>query len=121
MAKNILIIDDAQDIVKALSIRLKAHRYEVITAFDGQKGLDMARSRRPDLIILDLSLPKLDGYKVCQNLKNDPQYKHIPIIMFTAKQGAEDEVLGLEMGAEEYVNKPFEPEELMEKIKKYIG
>jgi len=118
--KRILIVDDEEDILNVLKFRLEANNYEVLTASDGQEGLNKARTERPDLLILDLMLPKLDGYKVCRMLKFDEVYKAIPIIMFTAKAQQKDEELGKEMGADAYIAKPFEPEILLEKIRQLL-
>jgi len=119
--KRILIVDDEEDLRKMLRFRLEAVGYEVDEASDGQIGLDMARSNNPDLIILDLMLPKIDGFKICRMLKFDERYRHIPIIMFTARAQKEDEEIGKEMGADAYVVKPFEPEALLKKIKELVG
>jgi DNA-binding response OmpR family regulator len=119
--KRILIVDDEEDILIVLKFRLEANNYEVLTASDGQEGLNKARTEKPDLIILDLMLPKLDGYKVCRMLKFDESYKVIPIIMFTARVQQKDEELGKEMGADAYVTKPFEPEILLEKIRQLLN
>lgn len=120
MAKKILVIDDEKDLIEAVAFRLKANGYDVITAGDGAEGLDKARKERPDLIILDLMLPKMDGYRVCGLLKNDARYGSIPIIMFTARAQEEDIKHGKEMGAEAYITKPFEPETLLSKIKELL-
>lgn len=114
--KKILIIDDESSLVEMLSMRLEAHNYRVISACDGEEGLDKARSAAPDLIILDLMLPKLDGYQVCRMLKSDERYKHIPIIIFTARAQESDMKAGMEAGADAYVTKPFEPAILLDKI-----
>jgi len=114
--KKILVVDDEQDMLFAVRLQLEAHSYEVITASDGQEGLTKAREEFPDLIILDLMLPKLDGYRVCRMLKFDEKYKKIPIIMFTACNQEEDQKLGFEVGADDYQMKPFEPKILLEKI-----
>jgi len=119
--KKILVVDDEVALVELLSIRLEANDYEVLTAYDGQDGLDKARSLKPDLIVLDLMLPKLDGYKVCRMLKFDEKYKNIPIIMFTARAQEADKKLGEEVGADAYVTKPFESEVLLKKITELIG
>lgn len=119
MAK-ILIVDDEPDIVTALGIRLKSAGYEVIAAADGMEGLDAARKQNPDLILLDIMLPKLDGYKVCRILKFDENYRHIPIIMITAKVTDINKKMGEEVGADCYITKPFNPEELMSKIKETL-
>jgi len=115
--KKILVVDDETQLVEMVKMRLEANGYDVIVAYDGQDGLDKARQEKPDLIILDLMLPKIDGYKVCRMLKFDEKYKNIPIIMFTARAQAEDEKLGKEVGADDYVTKPFEPQVLLGKIK----
>ena len=119
--KRILIVDDEEDLRKMLKFRLEAVGYDVTEAMDGQDGLDKARSTKPDLVILDLMLPKIDGYKVCRMLKFDKRYKHIPIIMFTARAQKKDEDMGKEMGADAYITKPFEPEVLLAKIKELLG
>jgi DNA-binding response OmpR family regulator len=118
--KRILIVDDEEDLRRMLRFRLEAMDYEVSEAVDGQQGLDMARTSKPDLIILDLMLPKIDGFKVCRMLKFDEKHKRIPIIMFTARAQKKDEELGKEMGADAYIAKPFEAEELVGKIKELL-
>ena len=120
MSKKILLVDDEKDIVKVVSLRLKAAGYEIVTAFDGEDALNKARSVEPDLIILDLMLPKIDGYKVCGLLKNDVRYSKIPIIMFTARAQADDVTLGKELGANDYLTKPFDAMVLLEKIKNLL-
>ena len=119
--KKILVVDDEPELVKALDVRLKQEGFDVLTALDGEEGLNKARQEKPDLIILDVMLPKLDGYKVSRLLKFDKDYKHIPVIMLTAKIEEEDKALGEETGADEYVTKPFEWEELLKKVKEYLG
>lgn len=118
--KRILIVDDTQDIVGLVKMYLEHHRYEVITAYDGQDGLAKAKTEKPDLIILDLMLPKINGYKICGLLKRDTKYAKIPIILFTAKTQEKDIKLGQEVGADAYLTKPFEPEVLLSKIKELI-
>ncbi len=118
--KRILIVDDEEDILSILRLRLEANDYEVMSASDGQEGLNKARTGKPDLIILDLMLPKLDGYKVCRMLKFDESFKAIPIIMFTARVQKKDEELGMEMGADAYIAKPFESEVLLGKMKELL-
>lgn len=118
--KTILIVDDEQDMLYAVKLLIVANNYEVLTAKDGQEALETARRENPDLIILDLMLPKLDGYKVCRMLKFDNKYKTIPIIMFTARAQKGDEQLGYEVGADAYVAKPFDPGKLLSKIKELL-
>jgi len=116
MAQKILIVDDEEDIAFGLARRLTAAGYEVVCAEDGAEGLRRAQAENPDLIILDLMLPKMDGYKVCRLLKFDERYNRIPILMLTARGESDDVALGLETGAEEYMTKPFDSAVLMEKI-----
>jgi DNA-binding response OmpR family regulator len=116
MKKKILIVDDEKDMVDIVAIRLEAAGYEWISAFDGEEGLDKARRERPDLIVLDLMLPKLDGYKVCRMLKSDEKYRDIPIILFTAQAQKKDSDAGKEAGSDAYIVKPFEPQVLIDKI-----
>lgn len=117
---KVLIVDDEQDLVETLKFRLEAKGYEVISAFDGQEGLDKAHKEKPDVIILDLMLPKMDGYKICRLLKFDANYKKIPIVMFTARAQEEDKEMGYKMGANAYITKPFEPNVLIAKIEELI-
>lgn len=118
---KILIVDDEPDIVKTVSFRLKAAGYEVVSAADGLEGLEKARQEKPDLIILDLMLPKMDGYQICRMLKFDSQFAKIPIIMFSARAQDSDQQMGKDVGANAYITKPFEPEILLGKIKELIG
>jgi DNA-binding response OmpR family regulator len=119
--KKILIVDDEVDLVKTIKFSLEAEGYKVLASYNGEDALNQARKENPDLIVLDIMLPKLDGYKVCRLLKFDEQYKNIPILMLTAKTQGKDKLLGKETGADEYITKPFDIEELMEKIKSYLN
>ncbi|MDD5174273.1 MAG: response regulator [Candidatus Omnitrophica bacterium] len=121
MAKRILIVDDEVQLVEMVKMRLESAGYEVITAYDGEEGLNMAKKDKPDLIMLDLMLPKMDGYKVCGLLKNDALYSRIPVIMFTARAQEEDLRFGKDLGAEDYLTKPFDPKILFSKIKGLLG
>lgn len=118
--KRLLIVDDEADLAEMIKFRMENNGYEVLLAYDGQQALETARKERPDLIILDLMLPKMDGYKVCGLLKKDSRYAAIPIIIFTAKGLADDIKLGQELGADAYITKPFEPQVLLEKIKQLL-
>jgi DNA-binding response OmpR family regulator len=120
-SKKILVVDDEVDLVKTIRFSLETEGYKVMTSHNGEDALNQARKENPDLILLDLMLPKLDGYKVCRLLKFDERYKHIPILMLTAKTQEKDKVLGMETGADEYITKPFDMDELMEKIKSYLS
>lgn len=119
--KKILVVDDEKDLVKTVSYRLAAADYDIVSAYDGQEALDKARKEKPDLIILDLMLPKMDGYKVCGLLKKDARYSKIPIIMFTARAQEEDRKLGEEMGCDAFLVKPFEPAALLAKIEELLA
>ena len=120
MAKKILIVDDEVQLVEMVKMRLEASGYEIIFAHDGQEGLDKAKKEKPDLMILDLMLPKIDGYKVCRMLKFDEKYKQIPIILFSARAQDEDKQMGKEVGADAYITKPFDPQALLGKIKELL-
>ncbi len=119
--KLILIIEDERDIVTALRLRLEANGYAVISAGDGAEGLSKARAESPALIILDIMLPKLDGYKIARMLKFDEKFSRIPIIMLTAKVQQSDIQRGKEAGADAYITKPFKAEELLAQIKQLLA
>ncbi len=121
MAKRILVVDDEVQLVEMVKIRLEANGYEVLAAYDGQEALDKTREEKPDLIVLDLMLPKLDGYKVCRMIKFDEKYKNIPIILFSARAQESDKEMGVQVGANAYITKPFEPQALLSKIKELLG
>jgi len=103
-----------------LKFRLEALNYDVVEAGDGESALKKAKSVKPDLILLDLMLPKVDGFEVCKTLKSDDRYKKIPIIMFTARAQEKDTELSKSVGADVHITKPFEPQELVEKIKELL-
>jgi len=115
--KKILVIDDLPENVFILQDRLEGEGYEVITAYDGNTGIEKTRSLLPDLILLDVMMPDITGFEVCKILVNDEKTKHIPIILVTAKVGAEDIKEGLEAGAFDYVKKPFSRVELIARVK----
>ncbi|MST95217.1 MAG: response regulator transcription factor [Pedosphaera sp.] len=117
MSTKILVVDDEPDALELVEFNLKAAGYEVVTAADGEEGLKMARTASPALILLDVMLPEIDGMEVCKLLKRDPATAAIPIIMLTAKGAEIDRVLGLELGADDYVTKPFSPRELVLRVK----
>jgi CheY-like chemotaxis protein len=118
--KRILIVEDQAIISNMLKMRLEANNYEVITASDGQEGLEKAHKENPNLIILDIMLPKMNGYKVCQLLKADPKYKTIPIIISSGRTPQEIRKVGKEVGADAFISKPFEAEELLTKMKELL-
>jgi DNA-binding response OmpR family regulator len=115
--KKIVIVEDEPDILEVLSYNLKREGYEVLTAIDGASGLALIRRETPDLILLDLMLPGMDGIEVCSSIKKDPQTQSCLIIMVTAKGEESDIVLGLGVGADDYVSKPFSPRELIARVK----
>ncbi|MBS3917458.1 MAG: response regulator [Deltaproteobacteria bacterium] len=118
--KRIMVVDDEVDLVETVRFSFELEGYDVLVAYNGEEALNQARKENPDLILLDLMLPKLDGYKVCRLLKFDERYKHIPILMLTAKIQEKDKVTGMETGANEYITKPFDMDELMKKVKNYL-
>jgi two-component system alkaline phosphatase synthesis response regulator PhoP len=105
---RVLVVDDEADLVRILQFGLQAIGYQVETASDGQEALKKARETKPDIILLDLMLPKLDGYKVCRLLKFDERYKNIPIIILSARTQEGDQLLAMEMGANRFVTKPYD-------------
>ena len=112
--KTILVVDDEQPIIDILVYNLKKEGYEVIEANDGVTAVNMALEQKPDLILLDIMLPKLDGLSVCKRVKNS---LNVPILMLTAKDGEIDKILGLELGADDYITKPFSVRELVARVK----
>jgi two-component system phosphate regulon response regulator PhoB len=117
MKKKILIVDDEPDALELIEFNLKAAGFEVLSAGDGKAALNKARLALPDLILLDLMLPEIDGLEVCRALRRDDNTAGIPVIMVTAKAAEIDRVLGLELGADDYVTKPFSPRELVLRVK----
>jgi two-component system alkaline phosphatase synthesis response regulator PhoP len=114
---EILIVEDEKDIIKMLEYNLKKEGFRVINTGDGEDALDLALRKYPDLILLDLMLPGIDGLEVCKALKKETKTASIPIIMLTAKSQESDKVVGLELGADDYITKPFSPRELIARIK----
>lgn len=121
VAKKILIIDDEQDLVEIIKIRLSFEGYSVIWAYDGLKGLELAQNDSPDLIILDVMLPHLNGFAVCSLLKGHEQYRRIPVIILTARDEENDRFFDDDVKPDAMINKPFESETLIDKIKGFIG
>jgi DNA-binding response OmpR family regulator len=113
---RVLVVDDEADLVRILQFGLQAIGYQVETASDGQEALKKAREQKPDIILLDLMLPKLDGYKVCRLLKFDERYKNIPIIILSARTQEGDQLLAMEMGANRFVTKPYDFSEVLSHI-----
>jgi phosphate regulon transcriptional regulator PhoB len=120
MAESILIVDDEPDVLNLLVYNLQKAGYKTISVRDGASALQKARDEVPSLIVLDLMLPQMDGTEVCRYLKADPKTAHIPIIMLTAKAEEVDRVVGLELGADDYVTKPFSPREIALRVKSVL-
>jgi DNA-binding response OmpR family regulator len=114
---TILVIDDEKDLIELVRYNLENDGFDVIAATDGQSGLDVVKKHRPDLVVLDLMMPGLDGLQVCQQLRADPQSARIPLIMLTAKATEADRIIGLELGADDYITKPFSPREVVARVK----
>lgn len=114
---KVLVIDDEENIVELIKFNLESNGYEVITAYDGKEGLNKAMNESPDMILLDLMLPEMDGIEVCKNLKKKSETENIPIIMLTAKSEETDKIIGLEIGADDYMTKPFSVRELVARVK----
>ena len=121
MAKRILVVDDEPDLLKMITARLKSWGYEVLTSSDGQGALTRVREELPDLVLLDLMLPKLNGHEVCVLLKQDVRYAQIPVIMLTARAQAGDRRLAQECGADGYLSKPYQAEELRGTIESLLA
>ncbi|MFM8319900.1 MAG: response regulator transcription factor [Chloroflexota bacterium] len=118
MSERILVVEDEQSLQEALSYSLARQGYQVETAGDGQSALDLARAKTPDLVVLDIMLPVLDGFEVCRILRSE--MKQVPILMLTARDEEIDRVIGLEMGADDYITKPFSMRELMARVKAHL-
>ena len=120
MAKRILIAEDSPTILAMMKLVVTNAGFDVISAEDGKEALDKARSEKPDLIILDIMLPHIDGYKVCAMLKFDNNFKNIPVIILTARAGEDDKQMGKNVKADEYLTKPFDPDLLVAKINELL-
>jgi two-component system phosphate regulon response regulator PhoB len=118
---KILVVDDEPEAVELVEFNLRQAGFDVLTAGDGAEALKKARTLLPSLIVLDLMLPEIDGLEVCKMLRRDPVTKLIPIVMVTARAAEIDRILGLELGADDYVTKPFSPRELVLRIRKVLG
>ena len=118
--KTILIADDEVDIVETLKFVLETEGFNVITAYDGEEALKSAKEFMPDLMLLDVMMPKMNGYKVSRLLKFDKKFQNIPILMVTARSQEEDKLIGEETGADEYITKPFDIMNVVDLINKYL-
>ncbi|WP_340820448.1 response regulator [Methanolobus sp. WCC4] len=115
--QKVLIVDDEMDALIALKVALETEGYNVVEAKDGHEAIEKVHSEIPDVILLDLMIPGIDGFEVCRQLRSDPTYSHIPVIMLTARGEIDDKVEGIELGADDYVTKPFNLKELKARIK----
>jgi len=118
---RILVVDDEIYIVHILDFSLGMEGYEVVTALDGEQALAKVKTEEPDLIVLDIMMPKLDGYETCKILKSDPETRHIPVILLSAKGRNVDQKMGFQVGADDYITKPFSPRKLVERINLILG
>jgi len=113
---KVLVVDDEEYIQHILNFSFGAEGYDVVTASDGEEGVSKAKDEKPDVIVMDIMMPKMDGYEACKQIKTDPQTKDIPVILLTAKGRDADRKLGSEVGADDYVVKPFSPGRLIERV-----
>ena len=118
---RILVVDDEIYIVHILDFSLGMEGYEVVTALDGEQALERVAEQKPDLIVLDIMMPKLDGYETCKMLKADESTRAIPVILLSAKGRNVDQKIGFEVGADDYITKPFSPRKLVERINAILG
>ncbi len=118
---KVLVVDDEVYILHILDFSLGAEGFDVITAADGEQALARARSERPDLIVMDIMMPRLDGYETCRRLKSDPVTKEIPILLLSARGREEDRKRGMEVGADDYMTKPFSPNKLIARVTEMLG
>jgi len=116
--KRILVVDDERHIVRLVQVNLERQGYEVITAYDGVECLEKAKTGKPDLIVLDVMMPRMDGFEALQRLKTDPETSHIPVVMLTARAQDRDVLQGYQYGADLYLTKPFSPLELISLVKR---
>ncbi len=118
---KVLVVDDEVYILHILDFSLGAEGYEVITAANGEQALEKAISEKPDLIVLDVMMPKMDGYETCRKIKALPETKHIPVLLLTAKGRDIDRQRGFDAGADDYITKPFSPNKLIDRIQGILG
>lgn len=121
MAKTIVIADDEPHVLRSLEFILKKQGYKVITAVNGEEALERVKENNPDLVFLDIQMPKMDGNTVLRHLRDDPEYKDLYIVMITAKGQEADRLHSLESGASEYVTKPYSPRKLIGRVKEILG
>jgi len=119
--KKILVVEDEESLLKLESILLTSKGYDVQGATNGQEALDLLADVQPDLILLDIMLPNMDGFEVCRRIKENPETRHIPVIMLTAKKSREDMAKGHEVGADWYITKPFKSANVVETIQRFLN
>ncbi|GMV35902.1 MAG: hypothetical protein AMXMBFR61_04100 [Fimbriimonadales bacterium] len=121
MALKILVCDDERHIVRLIQVNLERQGWEVVTAYDGKEGLEKIKSVHPDLVVLDVMMPYMDGFEVLKTLRREPEFQELPVIMLTAKAQDKDVFEGYHYGADMYLTKPFNPMELVTFVKRIIG
>jgi DNA-binding response OmpR family regulator len=121
VARRILVVDDEPSIVVILTMLLEATGFDVETASDGEQAVDRARRNPPDLILMDVMMPRMDGYEACQVLKADPATCHVPVVMISAKAQEADAVYGRKVGADAYLTKPFEPAAVLAEVQRRLA
>lgn len=120
-ANRILVVDDEMHIIRIVKYKLESAGYEVLTALNGEEAIRIANEQKPALIFLDIMMPGLNGYEVCTRLKRDPNTRDIIIIMLSAKGQEADKIKGLEVGVDEYITKPFSPQDLLDRARDLLG
>lgn len=121
MSRRILAVDDEPHILKLVSFSLKARGFEVIEATDGLSAIEVAEREQPDLVLMDVMMPALDGYEACRRIKANPKTAHIPVVMLTAKTQVAEQKTGLDAGALDYICKPFTPRDLVAQVNGFLG
>ncbi|MBK1735121.1 two-component system response regulator [Halorhodospira abdelmalekii] len=121
MSREILIVDDEANIVLSLQFLMRQSGYTVRTAEDGEQALAALREHLPDLVLLDVMMPRRDGYEVCQQIRQTPEWSHLPVIMLTAKGREVEREKGLAMGADDYITKPFATQEVVDVVRRHLG
>jgi len=121
LSATILIVEDSPTVLRMASAALEDGGFRVLTATDGEAALQLVKREKPDLIVLDIILPKINGFQVCRHLKNDPASRHIKILLLSSKSGESDRYWGLRQGADDYLTKPFEPEGLVSTVTRLLN
>ncbi|MGQ0645100.1 MAG: response regulator transcription factor [Elusimicrobiota bacterium] len=119
-AKKILVVDDEKFLVELLAVNLAPEGFAVVAAPDGESGVEKSLSESPDLILMDLRMPRMDGYEACRRIKSDPKTRHIPVLLISAHSQRDDIKKGIEAGAADYIRKPFDVARVIETVKKFL-